>query len=80
MAEVVVAQKGPYVCEEEPKAYWWCACGLSKNQPYCDGSHKGSGIAPIKEELMTKRRVAWCGCKKTGTPPFCDGTHSTLEE
>jgi CDGSH-type Zn-finger protein len=71
-------KNGPFVVEVEAKAYWWCACGRSKNQPYCDGSHKGSGFSPIKVEFTEKKRVAWCGCKHSGNKPFCDGTHSKL--
>lgn len=78
MTTPVVAQKGPYVKDEEAKKYWWCACGLSKNQPYCDGSHKGTGLHSCACELTEKKRVAWCGCKQTKTPPFCDGSHSRL--
>ncbi|MBI2343716.1 MAG: CDGSH iron-sulfur domain-containing protein [Deltaproteobacteria bacterium] len=79
MAEPIMAQKAPYVVEVEPKQYSWCACGRSQRQPYCDGSHKGTGMGPVREQITEQRRVAWCGCKKTGTPPFCDGTHSTLD-
>jgi CDGSH-type Zn-finger protein len=62
----------------EPGTYWWCACGRSKTQPFCDGSHKGSGFTPEKVEIGEARTVAWCGCKHSGTKPMCDGTHSTL--
>jgi CDGSH-type Zn-finger protein len=73
-----VAQKAPYVLEVEPGTYFWCACGDSKNQPYCDGSHKGSGFVPVKEEITEAKRVAWCGCKVSEKTPFCDGTHRNL--
>ncbi len=78
MADVLIAQRSPYVLELEPGTYWWCACGRSKNQPFCDGSHKGTGITPVKFEITEKRKVALCGCKHTQTPPYCDGTHKTL--
>jgi CDGSH iron-sulfur domain-containing protein 3 len=78
MAEPTVVQKCPYVVEEEPKKIWWCSCGESKTQPYCDGAHKGSEFSPVLHEVEAKKKVAWCGCKKTGTPPFCDGSHSKL--
>lgn len=78
MTEPKIAQKSPFVIEVEPKKYAWCACGRSQNQPYCDGSHKGTGITPLIVEIKEKKKVAWCGCKHTGDKPFCDGTHSTL--
>jgi CDGSH-type Zn-finger protein len=72
-------QMAPYVMELEEGRHWWCACGKSKNQPFCDGSHKGSGFSPVKLELSEKKKVALCGCKHTGNPPFCDGTHKKLK-
>ncbi|MFQ6115173.1 MAG: CDGSH iron-sulfur domain-containing protein [bacterium] len=78
MAYPKIAQKSAYVVEAEAKKYAWCACGRSQNQPYCDGSHKGTGFAPILVEIAEKKTVAWCGCKHSGNKPFCDGTHSTL--
>jgi CDGSH-type Zn-finger protein len=74
-----IAQKSPYVQKVEAGTYYWCACGRSKSQPYCDGSHKGTGLAPIKEEVTGANMLAWCGCKHTKTPPFCDGSHSRLK-
>ena len=74
-----IPQKNPYVLSVEPGKYAWCACGQSKNQPYCDGSHRGSGFVPKVVEITEKRTVAWCGCKHTGNPPYCDGTHKNLE-
>ncbi len=73
-------QLRPYVCQEEPGDRWYCACGKSQNQPYCDGSHKGTGIAPIKVTIEEAKSVAWCGCRKSANLPFCDGTHSSLSE
>ena len=73
-----IAQKSPYVMEVEPGTHAWCACGNSANQPYCDGSHKGTGFKPVVEKVEESKKVAWCGCKQTGTPPFCDGTHKDL--
>lgn len=78
MTEPNIAQKSPYVLEVEPRKYAWCACGLSQKQPYCDGSHKGTGFSPIIVEVTEKKTVAWCGCKHSGNKPYCDGTHSTL--
>ena len=73
-----IAQISPYVIEVEPGKYAWCACGLSNSQPYCDGSHKGTGFAPLIEEVKEIKKIAWCGCKASGNAPFCDGTHSKL--
>ena len=80
MSDPIIAQRMPYVKEVEAGTYYWCACGRSKSQPYCDGSHAGTGIDPIAVEISEKKRVAWCGCKKTGTPAFCDGTHAKLPD
>ncbi len=73
-----IAEKGPAVLELEPGTYWWCACGRSDNQPFCDGSHKGTGFGPEKLEVEEERTVALCQCKHTGDAPFCDGTHADL--
>ncbi|MFB6258983.1 MAG: CDGSH iron-sulfur domain-containing protein [Flavobacteriales bacterium] len=74
----LIAQKGPYVLEVEPGKYAWCRCGRSTAQPYCDGSHKGTGLSPVVHEVQEAGTVAWCGCKQSGNAPFCDGTHSRL--
>ncbi len=73
-----VAQKAPYVMEVEPGKKAWCACGLSSNQPFCDGAHRGTNFAPIIEDVTEKKTIAWCGCKQSGNGPFCDGSHSKL--
>lgn len=63
---------------EEGKMYWWCACGLSKRQPFCDGSHKGSDFAPQGWEAPKSGKVFFCACKRTGKSPLCDGSHNQL--
>jgi CDGSH-type Zn-finger protein len=63
---------------EAGKDYWWCACGRSKNQPFCDGSHKGSVFTPVQWNAPETKRVAFCVCKQTETRPLCNGTHKTL--
>jgi CDGSH iron-sulfur domain-containing protein 3 len=79
MAEPTVAQKGPYpVAVEAKKTYFWCACGRSANQPFCDGSHKGTEFTPVKFEATESGTVYLCGCKHTADRPFCDGTHGSI--
>ena len=71
-------QKNPYVLMGEKKKYIWCTCGKSEQQPFCDGSHKGSEFSPIIVDNEKEDNIAWCGCKATGNSPYCDGTHSKL--
>jgi len=79
MAEPIVAQKSPYPVDVEAgKKYFWCACGRSKNQPFCDGSHKGTGLAPMAYEATQSKKVYFCGCKSTKNRPLCDGSHNAL--
>jgi CDGSH-type Zn-finger protein len=78
MSEPHIAQKAPYALELDPGKYWWCACGQSAKQPFCDGSHKGSEFSPVAFELAEKTKVWLCGCKHTGKAPMCDGTHKQL--
>ena len=73
-----VAAKEPAVLSLEAGTYYWCQCGRSRDQPFCDGSHQGTGIEPIEFSLAETQEVALCQCKQTKTPPFCDGTHQTL--
>jgi CDGSH-type Zn-finger protein len=77
MSEALSPQNAPYAVNvEEGKTYHWCACGRSKSQPFCDGSHKGTEFEPIAFTAEKTEVVYLCGCKKTGNAPFCDGTHS----
>lgn len=69
----------PYLMFLEQGRYAWCACGKSAKQPFCDGSHKGTGIDPVLFRVEEADLVGLCGCKKTGTGPFCDGSHMGLE-
>lgn len=79
MAEPMCAQKGPYEIQVEAgRAYFWCACGRSQKQPFCDGSHSGTGIQPVRYKAEQAETVFFCGCKSTQDRPFCDGTHNTL--
>ena len=79
MADPIAAQKAPYMIEVEAgRNYLWCACGRSKKQPICDGSHSGTGITPLIYEAKEAKEVWFCGCKSSGKKPVCDGTHSSL--
>ena len=78
MEKPIIADKKPVVLSLEPGTYYWCQCGRSKKQPFCDGSHKGTGITPIEFSLTAKKQAALCQCKQTKTPPYCDGTHKSL--
>lgn len=75
----VIAQKAPYPVEVEAgKSYWWCTCGQSSKQPFCDGSHKGGAFAPMKYTAEKDGKLWFCGCKATGKAPLCDGKHKAL--
>jgi CDGSH-type Zn-finger protein len=78
MEDKIVYDRKPDVLKLAAGDYWWCACGRAKTQPFCDGSHKGTGLAPMKFSLTEEKTVALCNCKHTSTPPFCDGSHSKL--
>ncbi len=73
-----IAQKMPYVIDMKPGKYYWCSCGQSSKQPFCDGAHKGSSFTPMVVEITEAKKVALCGCKMSKTNPFCDGTHKSL--
>jgi CDGSH-type Zn-finger protein len=79
MDKAVVAQKAPFKVDVEAgKAYFWCACGRSQNQPFCDGSHKGTGLSPRQFKAEETKAIWLCGCKQTHTQPLCDGSHKAL--
>ena len=79
MSEPHCAQKAPYDVDVElGKKYYWCACGLSKKQPFCDGSHKGTEFAPVVYEAESAGKIFFCGCKASLKKPLCDGTHKSL--
>jgi CDGSH-type Zn-finger protein len=79
MSEPKIAQTSPYpVLVEAGKSYFWCSCGLSANQPFCDGSHKTTDHTPVKFDATESKTVFFCGCKHTANPVFCDGTHASL--
>ena len=73
-----IAAKNPAAVNLEPGAYFWCSCGKSKNQPFCDGSHQGSEFFPTQFKIDTKKEVYLCQCKHSKNAPFCDGSHNSL--
>jgi CDGSH-type Zn-finger protein len=75
MAEPEIADTKPVVTELACGEYWWCACGRSKSQPWCDGSHKGTEFTPVKVCIEEQKRYAMCTCKRSKDAPFCDGSH-----
>ncbi|MDY6947945.1 MAG: CDGSH iron-sulfur domain-containing protein [Pseudomonadota bacterium] len=63
------------VTVESGKTYWWCACGLSKRQPFCDGSHKNTAVVPLRYQATESANKLFCVCKRTAAPPLCDGSN-----
>lgn len=75
----VIAQKSPFAVQVEAgKSYWWCACGKSATQPFCDGSHKGGEFTPVEYKAVKSEAVYFCGCKHSANGVLCDGTHKQL--
>lgn len=74
-----IAAKSPFAIEvEKGKDYYWCSCGHSKAQPFCDGSHQGTSFTPQKYSAEEDKTVYFCGCKQSGAGAFCDGAHQKL--
>ncbi|QBF30960.1 CDGSH iron-sulfur domain-containing protein [Thalassococcus sp. S3] len=74
-----IAQKAPYKVDVvEGKTYFWCACGKSANQPFCDGAHNDTEFQPVKYTAPADKTVFFCGCKASQTSPLCDGSHNAL--
>jgi CDGSH-type Zn-finger protein len=77
MSEPVRAADTPFGVEVEAgKSYFWCSCGKSASQPFCDGSHSGSEFTPVKYEAEASKTVYFCGCKASAKQPLCDGSHN----
>lgn len=77
MTTPVRASDTPYAVDVEAgKSYWWCACGKSARQPFCDGAHKDTGMTPVKYDATETKKVYFCGCKATARQPMCDGSHN----
>ena len=79
MSEPKIAAKFPAAVTLKPGKYHWCACGQSKNQPFCDGSHKETNFEPVKFVAEEKAMVAFCGCKRSKFQPFCDDSHISIK-
>lgn len=81
MTEPLVARRGPYLLDLPAGEYLWCACGRSRTQPFCDGSHAGTEFQPLRFTLAPRgpTQTVWlCGCKHSRHKPFCDGWHNKL--
>ena len=79
MSERQIAQKAPYPVDVvEGRTYWWCTCGRSARQPFCDGAHKDTSLQPLAWKADATKTVWFCGCKATAKEPFCDGAHNRL--
>jgi CDGSH-type Zn-finger protein len=77
--EPIIAQKSPIPIDvEDGKSYFWCTCGRSESQPFCDGSHKGTSFTPMKWTAEEDGKKFFCGCKMSAGKPFCDGSHNKL--
>jgi len=77
--QAVIARKSPFAVQVEAgKSYWWCACGKSATQPFCDGSHQGSDFSPVEYKADKSEAVYFCGCKQSANGVLCDGTHKKL--
>jgi CDGSH-type Zn-finger protein len=79
MSKPEIPAISPFVVDvEKGKDYYWCSCGKSKSQPFCDGSHKGSDFTPVKYTAEDSKAVYFCGCKHSGNGALCDGSHESL--
>jgi CDGSH iron-sulfur domain-containing protein 3 len=80
-SEPEIGGRAPIAVDVEAgKSYWWCACGRSKTQPFCDGSHKGTLFTPVEWKAVQAEQAWFCACKRTGNRPMCDGSHKKLAQ
>lgn len=79
MTSPIIADKEPKAVElKQGEAYYFCACGRSSDQPFCNGAHEGTGLTPIAFTAEESGTAYLCQCKQTKTPPYCDGSHAKL--
>ena len=74
-----MSNKLPVAMELEPGTYYWCSCGKTAKEPFCDGSHKGTSSVPVEFVVNAKKKVALCTCQRTKKVPYCDGTHARVD-
>ena len=79
MSVAIVAGTAPIETTLEPGEYWWCSCGRSQAQPFCDGSHAGTEFSPMPFKVEAQGQYYLCACKQSANPPFCDGAHDLLD-
>lgn len=80
MSDPVVYDRNPAELELAPGEYRWCSCGRSMTQPFCDGSHEGTGLEPVPFVIRERTTVWLCNCKHSKDKPFCDGAHNGLAD
>ena len=78
MKPTIAAKRSIKINVEKGKKYFWCSCGKSAKQPFCDGSHTGTEFTPVMYEADSDKLVGFCGCKYTKNTPICDGAHKDL--
>lgn len=78
MTKPLIADTKPQLMTLKPGKYYWCSCGSSSKQPFCDGSHQGTSFTPMEFTITEEKKVAMCLCKDTKNTPFCDGSHASL--
>lgn len=78
MDKPIIVAKTPVMLNLEAGEYYWCACGKSSNQPFCDGSHQGTTISPVAFIIDSKQDTFLCQCKHSANKPYCDGSHANL--
>jgi len=74
----LLSDQHPIVLDLAPDTYYWCSCGKTKNQPFCDGSHEGTNFLPIEFTITEKKQVTLCNCQRTNDGPYCDGSHENI--